>query len=609
MVAEVGADPWAIDQSLHTGRPGEISQLAQAFHDAGRCTTDAGAVFENARRRFEASWNRENGEHPINDSDEVQRLTRLLGQQSSQLPKIGADLENIAAALAEAQKAAGAQIAALERQLQTLDDLIGQAVEREQDHHLAAEARHELNALITACEDDAVDDTRAASKVLRSIRAGYSAGLQNSLENLRTEGFSSATIRGLDADTASQPSGLQIGELADIRRVANQAVVEQMAKVRAAQRALDHALADIYAHGPGSAEGEAAAAGVPKLKAALAHALDELGRLPDYNDIDPAAISTAPDGHFVFSYNVNGRPVQVVGQLKDGTGEFFDQATGTGYTFNAGSLAGMRTSDPGRVEASTEPLWSTITLAVGAPELKAGGAAAWQGLKTLFSREAMQGLGPENVLGRAVAGAQLRAEVAEQNLAHGPLPGLGGHPVPGVQAGPAPVVVEHTPAAASHTAVDPGPGGEPMSVIADGAPPLPIGRGHPDFTLQDPLEYMTPSLRSLSEQHLTGSGETVLGPFQPQSGGPSYIEVAQQHGASYFDMGDAWSLFTPTEQLAANQHLLDMAIVNRDTVKLSVPFDEIRPTTFTAAEIRYLISHGYRQVDDTTFVPAYPGGR
>jgi hypothetical protein len=31
----------------------------------------------------------------------------------------------------------------------------------------------------------------------------------------------------------------------------------------------------------------------------------------------------------MFTYNVNGQPVQVTGQLKSGTGEFFDQATGT----------------------------------------------------------------------------------------------------------------------------------------------------------------------------------------------------------------------------------------------------------------------------------------
>jgi hypothetical protein len=117
---------------------------------------------------------------------------------------------------------------------------------------------------------------------------------------------------------------------------------------------------------------------------------------------------------------------------------------------------------------------------------------------------------------------------------------------------------------------------------------------------------MSAQLRALSEQHLTGSGETVLGPFRHPGGGPSYIEVAQQHGASYFDIGDAWNSATPTERLAANQHVLDIAIANGDTVTLSVPFDMVKPNTFTAAEIRYLELHGYRQINDTTWVP--PGG-
>ena len=104
LIAEAGGDPWAINQSLQAGRPAQISDLAQAFHAAGRCTSESSAAFNEARRRFEASWNRENGDHPINDSAEVQRTTQSLGAQSLQLPKIGVDLENIAAALAEAQR-------------------------------------------------------------------------------------------------------------------------------------------------------------------------------------------------------------------------------------------------------------------------------------------------------------------------------------------------------------------------------------------------------------------------------------------------------------------------------------------------------------------------
>jgi hypothetical protein len=93
-------------------------------------------------------------------------------------------------------------------------------------------------------------------------------------------------------------------------------------------------------------------------------------------------------------------------------------------------------------------------------------------------------------------------------------------------------------------------------------------------------------------------------------GGPSYIDLAHQRGASYFDIGDdAWNSSTPIERLAANQHLLDVAIRNRDRVTLSVPFESIDPTTYTAAELRYLESHGYRLVTENTLAPPTEGAR
>ena len=148
------------------------------FNTAGRCTTESNNAFEEARRRFEASWNREDsGEHPINDSAEVQQVTKSLGAQSLQLPQIGVNLENIAAALAEAQKSGSGRIAALETQLQTLDNMIGQAVEMEKDPTLTAADRQALNAFITGREDDAIRDTKAASSQLNSIRDTYTKSL------------------------------------------------------------------------------------------------------------------------------------------------------------------------------------------------------------------------------------------------------------------------------------------------------------------------------------------------------------------------------------------------------------------------------------------------
>lgn len=160
-----------------------------------------------------------------------------------------------------------------------------------------------------------------------------------------------------------------------------------------------------------------------------------------------------------------------------------------------------------------------------------------------------------------------------------------------------------TPSPSDHHVTDPGghgaPGSSPLPFDVDS----PISTARPDFTLVSPLDHMSPELLRLSEQHITGSGETVLGPFAPAGGGQSYIDVARDAGASYFDIGEAWNSATPTQQLAANQHVLDLAIANRDTIRLSVPYYEIRPDTFTGAELRYIQERGYQRVDDTTFVP------
>jgi hypothetical protein len=206
LIAEAGGDPWAINQSLQAGSPLQISNLAEAFHNAGRCTAESDNAFEQARQRFDAAWNHQNGDHPINDSAEVQRVTKSLGAQSLQLPKIGADLENIAAALAEAQKAAAGQIATLEGQLEGLDDLIGHAVEMEKDPNLNAADRDALNSYISACEDDAIRDTQAAVGQLESTRDGYSATLQNSLTTLRADGYDPASIQAVEGPQSPVPA-------------------------------------------------------------------------------------------------------------------------------------------------------------------------------------------------------------------------------------------------------------------------------------------------------------------------------------------------------------------------------------------------------------------
>jgi hypothetical protein len=138
----------------------------------------------------------------------VQRVTKSLGAQSLQLPKIGVDLENIAAALTEAQRTGATSISTLESQLEQLDNEIGQAVELEKAGHLSAADQSSLNALINALEQQAIDDTKSALGQLESERNGYSDYLQKSLATLRADGYDPKPLEPVDA--GGKPEQVQI---------------------------------------------------------------------------------------------------------------------------------------------------------------------------------------------------------------------------------------------------------------------------------------------------------------------------------------------------------------------------------------------------------------
>ncbi len=462
-----GGDPWKVNATLQSGRPTQIGDLARAFHNAGQSTREADQAFTDARSRLEA-WTRDNGQHPITNSPEVQQTIAALGLQASQLPKVAVDLETIAAALAQTQGTATGYINTLDARLQTLDDWIGQAEDLiKQDEQLLAQATDEddvddieddieqLQQYITDCEHEAIDDTKATLQWLEQLRDQYADGLKNAKGHLSTDGLDPNSLYGMDGEAAKPgdipPSAFDAPELADLQHAMNQAVVDQMAKVRAAQKAVDDAARAAYTGGAGSPEAKAAMDRLPELKKNLADALNDLGKLPDYGSTDPSAMRAGADGHFLFGYDADGQPVQVTGQLKNGTGEIFDQGRGTYYTFKDGKLVGMRTPDPGRVEATDEPLFSAITLAVGGPEIKAGGEAAIQGFKSLLERRAV-GLGAditsENVIAQTFSAAEVRAKIAELELGatageHAPAslpPGaLVDHPPPVTTEHPGPV--------------------------------------------------------------------------------------------------------------------------------------------------------------------------
>lgn len=210
-------DPWKINATLQAGQPGRIGDLAQAFHDAGQSTQEADNAFAEARRRLQ-TWTRDNGQHPINEAPDVQQTIAALGLQATQLPNIGADLENIAAALAQAQATGNSYIADLESKLKVLDEAIGWAeaainedermIAESDDQEEIADLKADISDLqddIDAWERDAVDDTKAALQQLEHVRDDYSHVLQNAESKLRGEGYDPTRLWGLDSHLTETP--------------------------------------------------------------------------------------------------------------------------------------------------------------------------------------------------------------------------------------------------------------------------------------------------------------------------------------------------------------------------------------------------------------------
>ncbi|MGB3520739.1 MAG: TNT domain-containing protein, partial [Mycobacterium sp.] len=393
-----------------------------------------------------------------NDSVEVQRATDTLHLQQTQLTAIGTDLEMIAAALAEAQKSAAGKIHALEIQLQDIDKRIGMY---QQAHLDTAEL-----------EQVAIDDTAGILHQIEKLRDDYAGILQVSTTKLLSHGYASAPLGGPLSPAPSTPGDQFAFE--ELLRANDQAVLDAMARVRAAQKALDDATAKAYQQGAGSDAAQEAMTRLPALKKNLADALDDLGKIPDYSTIDPASVHLGPGGAVSFAYTLEGQKMVVTGTLKNGTGEVYDQGADAGsgayFSYQDGKLAGSRFLDPGRVTPDDALLQNVIFTAVGAgPAVTAGKAgveAGWQGMRSLFAREALEtsggtavGLSADNVLPRAITQAEIRAQAAADDLAihhsgaHAPVPTGGDHippPLTTADQGPAVLTHEHVPHSGPH---------------------------------------------------------------------------------------------------------------------------------------------------------------
>jgi hypothetical protein len=202
-----GGDPWKVDLTIQSGSPGQINELATAFHDAGVCMGDTSQEFNEAKRRFEAAWDRQDGGgHPINDSDEVTRATTSLNLDKEELARVAVDLGNISAALAETQQSSHSTIQELEASLQRIDDAIAAAVEQ---NGVVVDENN-----IAPLKNIAVQEVRDALSSIGNSRDAYVAELASAMDSMRASGYLPDAVDAADGDGLSGTVAAR-GEAAD----------------------------------------------------------------------------------------------------------------------------------------------------------------------------------------------------------------------------------------------------------------------------------------------------------------------------------------------------------------------------------------------------------
>jgi hypothetical protein len=235
LIGAAGGDPWQVDSTIQAGSPGEISELATSFHDASVCTTETSEEFLQAQKRFAEAWDRDDPAHPVNDAEEIRRATEWLHMSSQQMSRVAADLQDIAADLAEAQRSGHISIGNLEARLRQIDDLIDYELQQ------AAAAGQQLDW--SELKKAAVEATKHSLGEMTALRDAYGGKLSAAELKLQADGYDTDAIGGAEGD-----GGLSAEDQA--RNAAD--------RYDQTQRAKDEAL--VNAPGPQTPETAAAAA-------------------------------------------------------------------------------------------------------------------------------------------------------------------------------------------------------------------------------------------------------------------------------------------------------------------------------------------------------------
>ncbi len=196
LIGAAGGDPWRVDDTIQAGAPGEISELATSFRNASVCTTETEDEFTAAKKRFDAAWDRDDPAHPINDSEEVRHATGWLKLGKEQMAKVAADLQNIAATLAETQRSGHVSISGLDSRLVQLDNTIAAQIARAK----ADGVNLDWSALKTA----AIDATRQSLTEMTAVRDAYGAKLDEAELGIAADRYDMDAVQGAEGE--GQPS-------------------------------------------------------------------------------------------------------------------------------------------------------------------------------------------------------------------------------------------------------------------------------------------------------------------------------------------------------------------------------------------------------------------
>ncbi|MGV9797806.1 putative alpha/beta hydrolase [Mycobacterium sp. NPDC003449] len=241
LTSAAGGNPWQLDDTIQAGAPGEINELATAFHEAGSCLTDADDEFNTAKERFEEAWDRDDGGgHPINDSAEVQRATTSLHLDKEELARVAIDLANISASLAETQQTSAQSIQTLDASLRQIDSAIDAAIAQ-------TGSLFDQNAL-APLKNMAIQQIANALEAIGAARDTYSGELSNAMDSMRAEGYLPDAVDAADGDGVNAQDSAR-GEAADYnfqQLAADQALVNSAGpmtpeKIAAAARLRDYA--------------------------------------------------------------------------------------------------------------------------------------------------------------------------------------------------------------------------------------------------------------------------------------------------------------------------------------------------------------------------------